>query len=100
MGRVQIKISPSLLAMTSFRKKGDWLALPREINGNTTIGGMLRSLTEEYEEFTPMIFDNAGNITDDINVVLNDTMLLTSEAHKISLKDSDVIILLPVYTGG
>ena len=101
MGKVQIKISPSPLVMTSLGKGGEWLTLSRPIKGNSTIGKVLRSLTKEYSEFTTMISNkDTDNITDDINVVLNQTMLLTSKAYNVKLKDGDTVTLLPVYTGG
>ncbi len=86
--------------MTSLGKSGDWLTLSRNLDGDASIGKVLRGLTGEITEFAPMIFDKAGNITDDINVVLNQTMLLTSKAYYVKLKDGDTVILLPVYTGG
>ena len=101
MGKVAVKISPSLICMTHFKALNDWLNLERSIDGGSTVGELLTALTREHEDFRPMIFDpDTGLISDDVNVVVNDVLLLSSEAHKVKLKDGDCVILVPIYAGG
>lgn len=101
MGSVRLKINPSLASMISARAFNDWLTLDREINGDTTLGEMLTGLTGEHPDFTPVIFDpETGQVSDEINVVLNRNMLVSSKANDVKLHVGDTIILLPIYVGG
>lgn len=100
-GNIQIKINPSLASMASARQFNSWLTLDYQIDGNGTIGELLTRLTREHPDFTRVIFDpETGKISDEINVVHNQNLLISSEAGSVKLQEGDSILLLPIYTGG
>ena len=41
-----------------------------------------------------------GEISDKVNVVLNDNLLQFPDVTETKVKDGDIVILVPVYTGG
>ncbi len=87
--------------MTSVKGHNDWLIVERQINDGMTLGKALATLAQEYDGFERMIFDpGTGKISDDINVVLNNTMLISPKAYDVHLNDGDNIVLVPIYSGG
>ncbi len=101
MGSVQLKISPSLASMATATWFSTNFVVESPIDGSTTVGEVLAGFSRERPEFTRVIFDAAtGKISDEINVVLNQSLLISSEAGKVRVKDGDSILLMPIYTGG
>ncbi len=101
MATIQVKINPSLTSMVSKKWETSWLILNFNIDGNDTIGTVLTQLTQERPDFTRIIFDKqSGLISDEINVVYNENLLISSKAANVKLKDGDKILVLPIYTGG
>ena len=101
MATVQIKINPSIASMASKRWETGWLTLDFQIDGNDTIGKMLGYLIRERPGLARIIFDmQSGLISDEINVVHNENLLISSKAADVKIKDGDKILLLPIYTGG
>jgi molybdopterin converting factor small subunit len=101
MGNIQIKINPSLASMASARQFNSWLTLDCQIDGKGTIGELLARLTREHPDFKRVIFDpETGKVSDEINVVHNQNLLISSEAGEAKVKDGDCILLMPIYTGG
>ncbi|MFH0847060.1 MAG: MoaD/ThiS family protein [Chloroflexota bacterium] len=101
MAKIQLKVSPSLIKKTDVNLRSGWLVLDREIGGGTTISDFLSDLATDFHYFSQLFFDPAtGEVSDDVNVVLNDFLLLSSEAGKMKLREGDRIVLVPVYTGG
>ena len=100
MGRVQLKITPSLTSI--FNASGsDWLILEQEIGEGATIGDLFAALASSYTGFHKVVFDtDGGQVSDKIMVVLNDSLLQCSDVTEARLNDGDSVILLPVYTGG
>jgi len=48
-----------------------------------------------------MVFNPAtGKISDKVNVVLNDNLLQFPDVTETKVEDGDVVILVPVYSGG
>ncbi|MFC1985032.1 MoaD/ThiS family protein [Chloroflexota bacterium] len=100
MGKVQLKITPSL-ATTLDRQGTDWLTFEKEVGEGATIGDLLTGLVASYKDFHKVAFDpDTGEISDQLNIVLNDSLLLFPDAMEAKLTDGDSVILLPVYAGG
>ncbi|MFC1966266.1 MoaD/ThiS family protein [Chloroflexota bacterium] len=100
MGKVQLKITPSLA--TILDKRGtDWLTFEKELREGATIGDLLADYIASYTDFHKVVLDpDTGKITDQINIVLNDGLIPLPDATKAKLVDGDIVILLPVYAGG
>ena len=96
MGKVQLRVSPSLSTTLA-----DWLILEEEVGEETTIGDLLAGLGSSYADFRKAVFNpETGKVSDQVNIVLNDTLLPFPEVTEAKLNNGDSIILLPVYTGG
>ena len=101
MSRVQLKINPSIASMATATWFSAYLTVELPLDGAGTIGELLSNFTREHQEYALLFFDDVtGKISDEINVVLNRNMLVSSEAGKVKLKDGDTILVLPIYTGG
>ena len=100
VGRVQLKITPSLA--TILDKQGtDWLTFEKEVGEGATIGDLLADFVTSYKNFDKVVLDpDNGEVSDQINIVLNDSLLPLPEAVEAKLADGDIVILLPVYAGG
>ncbi len=100
MGKVQLKIPPSLVS-TINKQVVDWVILEPEIAEGATIGDLLAKMASGHVEFRQAIFDpGARRVSDEILVVLNDSLVPSPEAAEARLNDGDSVILLPVYSGG
>ena len=100
MGKVRLEISPSLAGVLN-AKGSDWVILEKEIEEGTTIGDIWEDLAFNHIEFREAVFDpGTGKVSDQVMVVLNDSLLQFSNVTEVKLKDGDTVILLPVYSGG
>ena len=100
MGRIQLKIPPHLAALLN-SPKYDWVVIEHEIGEEANIGEVLTDLASSNPNFRKVIFDPVlGHFCDQINVVINDKLLTYEESTRARLKDGDVIMFLPIYTGG
>ncbi len=100
MGKVRLKITPSLISAVN-AQVSDWLILEEEVGEETTIGDLLASLGSSYADFRKAVFSSeTGKVSDHVNIILNDTLLPFPEVTEAKLNNGDSIILLPVYTGG
>ncbi len=100
MGKVQLKITSALASMLD-AQSSDCLILEKKIGEGATIGDLLADLASSYTDFGEMLFDSAtGKISDQLNVVLNDSLLPFPDMAEAKLNDGDSVILLPVYSGG
>ncbi len=100
MGRVQLKITPSLASIFN-ASDSDWLVLEPEIGEGATIGDLFANLASTYTDFRKVVFDtDKGKVSDQVIVVLNDSLVQFSNVTEARLNDGDSVILLPVYTGG
>jgi hypothetical protein len=101
MAHVWIKITPSIASMATAATFTSYVNIEFPLNGAATIGEVLSRFTCEHKEYTRIFFDGAtGKISDDINVTLNRTMLVSSNADKVAVKDGDTILIMPIYEGG
>jgi molybdopterin converting factor small subunit len=100
MGKVRLKIAPSLAFILNARSS-DWITFEKEVREGTTIGDLLRDFAFVHVDFHKMVFNPAtGKISDKVNVVLNDNLLQFPDVTETKVKDGDVVILVPVYSGG
>ena len=97
---VQLKI-PSWGASMLNAQGSDWFILETEIGEGTTIGSLLTDLAFSYPDFRKMVFNpDVGKVSDQVNVVLNDSLLQLPDVTEVKLNDRDSISLLPVFSGG
>lgn len=100
MNRITLKIAPSLASILNTLAT-DWVILEKEMPDGATIGDLLASLSSDCPGFRKVIFNpDTRTISDQVDVVLNDTLLTLPEVTGTRLKDRDNIILLTVYAGG
>ncbi len=100
MGKIRLKIPPFLAVMMK-SPDSDWLVIEYEIDEESTIGDVLNKLALHYPNFREVIFNpDLGHVCNQVNVVINDNLLLDQESTRTRLKDSDVIMFLPIHTGG
>lgn len=100
IGKVQLKIAPSL-ACTLNARSSDWITFEKEVREGTTIGDLLKDFAFVHADFRKMVLNPAtGEISDKVNVVLNDNLLQFPDVTETKVKDGDIVILVPVYTGG
>jgi len=100
MGKVRLKIPPFLAVMMK-SPDSEWLVIEYEIDEEGTIGDVLTKLASSYPNFREVIFNpDLGHVCNQVNVVINDNLLLYQESTRTRLKDGDVIMLLPIHSGG
>ena len=100
MSTVLIKIPPFFASM--FRAKGsDWLIIENEIEEGATIGKLLGDLAFSYTDFRKVLYNpDAGEVSDQVLVILNDSLLQGPDVAETRLGDGDSVTLLTVYSGG
>ncbi len=100
MGKVRLEITPSL-ASISETQGSDWLILEKALEKETTIVDLLAELASGNTDLRQVIFNPAtGQINEQLNVVLNNRLLPSTDMAKVKLNDGDRVILLTVYSGG
>lgn len=100
MARVQLRLPPSLVSLVD-KKAADWITLEPEIGDGATIGELLARLATEHHEFRRAVYDpSAGKVSDEMMVVLNNTLLQPLDVMGTKLEEGDSIMLFPVYSGG
>ncbi|MFC2025122.1 MoaD/ThiS family protein [Chloroflexota bacterium] len=100
MGKVQLKI-PSWVAIMLNEQGSDWFILEKEIGEGATIGDLLADLASDYTDFRKVLFNpDIGKVSDQVNVILNNNLLQSTDMTEAKLNDGDTVTLLPVYTGG
>ena len=78
-----------------------WFTLEKEIGKETTIGDLLADLAFSHTDFRKMVFNpDVGKVSDQVIVILNDSLLQLPDVTEAKLNDGDSISLLPVYSGG
>ncbi len=100
MGKVRIEISPSVASMLKM-DGSDWFILERQIREGGTVADVLTDVALDYTRFRKVVFDpDTGTLNDNINVVLNDSLLQSPDVSSVRLNDGDILILLTVFSGG
>lgn len=100
VSKVQLRIPPWIASLLK-GQDSDWLVLEPEIGEGATLGNLLTELTTSDAGFRKVVFNpEAGAVSDQLVVILNDSLLPESEVTATRLNDGDSIMLLPVYAGG
>ncbi len=100
MSKVQLKF-PASFASTLNAQGSDLVVLEQRIAEESTIGDLLAELASSYTDFAKVVFNpDTGKVSDQVNVVLNNSLLQSPEVAEAKLSDGDSIIILPVYAGG
>lgn len=100
VGKVRLKFPHSFVSILN-TQDSDLLILEKELEEGATIGDLLADLASSYTDFRKAVFDpDIGKVSDQIMVILNDSLLQVPDATEAKLNDGDSIILLPVYSGG
>ncbi len=100
MGKVQIKLPPWIAAALG-AGASDWLVLEIEIKKGATVDRLLNELVASYPGFRERVFNpDTGHLNEQLNVVLNGTLLTFREITKKKLAPGDNITLVPLYSGG
>ena len=100
VGKVLLKIPPWVGIMLNEQGSG-WFTLEKEIEEGATIGDLLADIAFSYTDFRKAVFNpDAGKVSDQVNVILNDSLLQLPGVTETKLNDGDSIIILPVYAGG
>ncbi len=100
MSKIQLKVVPSLAKIFNAPDSG-WVILEQEIEEGTTVSDLFTTLSTKYPDFRKVVFDTyEGKVSDQIVVILNDSLLPFLDVLDTYLNDGDIVTLLPVYTGG
>ncbi len=100
MGKVSLKISPSLAGILN-AQGSDWLTVEEEMREGATIGDLLTVLALSYTAFRKVIFNpDIKKISNQVLVVLNDSLVPSVDVIETKLNDGDMVTLLPDYYGG
>lgn len=100
MVKVMVRLPPHIAQMLN-PKLSSWLELEEEVKDRTTVNNLLSYLVTNYPGFRETVYNpNAGEISDQIGVVLNDRLLTYRKITHTILKDNDVITIVPLYYGG
>jgi len=100
MAKIQIRITPSFASMLGTGDY-DWHIIDQNINGGTTLGGILTGLSRDNPGFGRVLFDpRTGKISQEIMITLNDRLLQGQDTANATLKDGDIVVITPAYEGG
>jgi hypothetical protein len=98
--RVEIKIPHWAARMWGSNAPG-WIILEKEIRERLSLGDLLNDLVAHHAYLKKVVFDEAtGAVSEQIMVVLNDTLVQDRDMAKCELKEGDSVTLLPLYDGG
>ncbi|MFC1896988.1 MoaD/ThiS family protein [Chloroflexota bacterium] len=100
MSKVQLNIPP-WVGIILDENTSTWFNLEKEIGEETTIDSLLTDLAFSYPDFRKTVFNpDVGKVSDQVNIVLNDNLLHSTDLTDTKLNDGDSITILPAYAGG
>jgi molybdopterin converting factor small subunit len=100
MYKVELKL-PSWVATSLDPKADGWLTVDKEVAPGTTVGRLLEEIAASSKDFRETVYNPAvGLVSEQINVLLNNTLLSYQEITQTKLNNGDSLLLLPVYFGG
>jgi molybdopterin converting factor small subunit len=100
MGKVILKVPPFFASALDPESSG-WFIVETAVAEKITIRELLTVIAGNNPGFRQAIFDpDEGNVHDQINIVVNQNFLPFPHALETKLIDGDIIILLPVLSGG
>ena len=99
---IKIKLRlPSWIAANLKAESSGWLTLEKEVGEGSTISDCLTDMVVTYTGFREAVYNpEAGLISEQVSVVLNDRLLNFQEILQNKLSDGDIIVFLPIYYGG
>ena len=70
-----------------------------EVEGNTA-AEVLKNLTQKYVQLQKHLYDEKGNLRSYVNIYINDEDIRYLGNGQTSLKESDVLSIVPSIAGG
>jgi len=70
-----------------------------EVEGNT-VGELLNALAQKYPQLKRHLFSEDGNLRSFVNIYVNDEDIRYLEGGNTSVKDGDVVSIVPAIAGG
>ncbi|MFC2020480.1 MoaD/ThiS family protein [Chloroflexota bacterium] len=100
MGRIRLEIQPWVSDTLDNQALGN-LILEETIEEGATIGDLIRKLGSDNQAFSDVMFDTeTDKLSGQVMIVLNDRIVEALKGLETSIKDGDIIKLLPVIAGG
>lgn len=69
-------------------------------NGNGSVRGALDGLTAQYPTISERLYDGQGQVKSHLNIFLNNEDIRFLNGLDTTLKDGDMVVLLPALAGG
>jgi molybdopterin synthase sulfur carrier subunit len=87
---------------TPLRRHTNGLSTVEVPNGtaSSTVGTTLSTLTSQYPTISERLFDTQGHVKSHINIFLNNEDIRFLNGLDTSVKDGDMVVLLPALAGG
>jgi molybdopterin synthase sulfur carrier subunit len=99
-GKIRLELLPWVSETCGYKKPGR-LILEEEVEEGATTGALLRKLAAEHPALTEAIFDPSGErLSGRISIVLNGRLLNLLNGLDTSVRDGDIVTLLPFIDGG
>jgi MoaD family protein len=70
-----------------------------EVEGNT-VSELLNALTQKYPQLKRHLFSEDGNLRSFVNIYVNDEDIRYLDGGNTSVKDGDVVSIVPAIAGG
>ena len=100
MNTVELTL-PSWVAASLDSNAEEWLTVKQDVEPGTTVGKLLDGIAAVNQDFRETVYSPAvGLAYEQINVLLNETLLTHQEIVQTILNNGDKLLLLPVYFGG
>jgi molybdopterin synthase sulfur carrier subunit len=74
--------------------------LTREFEDGASVGDALEALATEFDGLGPLLFDGAGRVRPNIDVVVGDEPIRRGDGLDEVLVDGDTLIIAPGVAGG
>ncbi len=71
-----------------------------KIEGDTTVGDVLKDLRADFPQLNGILFDKNGNLRPDYSVFVNEKRLEKRQFYKYHLHSGDTILIYPPVGGG
>jgi hypothetical protein len=100
MAKIKLKLPSWIANKLGFECPG-WLTMEREVEEGTSVGDFLMGMATAYPGFREAVYSpDAGLVTEQINLVINDRLLTYREIMQTGLSDGDTLTVFPLYVGG
>ena len=99
MDSIRLEFPPVLTELYDANTSG-YLVIEQKIKEGTTIGDLLRKLSNKHSELGNVIFADEGHLSGLVFIVLNGRILDPVNVLSTILNSGDIIELIPVIDGG